>query len=492
MTEAGIEDGEEVPPTAPLLMQALRSVGYTTPAALADLVDNSIAAGASHVSIDFSPTPEPVVAIIDDGLGMDQPSLVAAMRFGSFDPRLDRAPGDLGRFGLGMKTASLSQCRRVRVVSFHEGAFATACWDIDECERRGSWWLARPEVASLPTEIVAKLRQQERGTALIWDRIDRLTTTEGEKGIAELDRVMSLAADHLAMAFHRFLAGEICGEFDIAINGRPLPRLDPFLQGHVRGQTLHAETFVVDGHPVDVSPFVLPFPSRLEEAELAKTGGRESLKTGHGFYVYRGGRLVVPGGWFRIVPADELYRLARVRVDVPVALDHIWKVDIRKTMAEPPAALRPELRRIVGAAATRSRRVYTHKGMQEAQGERLPVWIRQLHRDGFVSWKINRDHPAVVAASRQRGGSVNPLLQMLENTLPIHDIHVHIANDLPVAEPAEETRAELEELAQRMWDAFADLPEARANLVERLHETEPFARHAAFARELAERLKSCP
>ena len=104
---------------------------------------------------------------------------------------------------------------------------------------------------------------------------------------------------------------------------------------------LHVEAFSIEGHAVSVSPFVLPFPSRLKPGELDRAGGREALKTGHGFYVYRGGRLVVPGGWFRIVPADELARLARVRVDVPVALDHIWKVDIRKTTAEPPPALRP-------------------------------------------------------------------------------------------------------------------------------------------------------
>jgi hypothetical protein len=99
------------------------------------------------------------------------------------------------------------------------------------------------------------------------------------------------------------------------------------LEGHARGQSLHGESFMVEGHPVTVSPFVLPFPSRMKPGELDRAGGRESLKTGHGFYVYRGGRLVVPGGWFRIVPSDELIRLARVRVDIPVELDHLWRID---------------------------------------------------------------------------------------------------------------------------------------------------------------------
>lgn len=484
-----LADGEELPPTAPLLMQALRSVGYTTPAALADLVDNSIAAGARNVRISFSPVPEPTIAVVDDGDGMNAAELVAAMRFGSRDPRLDRVAGDLGRFGLGMKTASLSQCRRMTVASLHEGEFATAVWDIDECERRGTWWLSRPPIESIPDNLVRELTEQGNGTAVIWDGLDRLSTGKRGDGAAELDRVMSLAADHLAMMFHRFLAGEMGGDFDISINGRSLERLDPFLEGHARGQTLHAETFIVEGHEVAVSPFVLPFPSRLDNEEIARTGGRDSLRTGHGFYVYRGGRLVVPGGWFRIVPADELVRLARVRVDIPVALDHLWKVDIRKTMAEPPTALRPELRRIVGAAASRSRRVYMHKGTQHPEKDRIAIWLREEHRDGLATWKINRQHPVVTMSAAQNPG-LEPLLELVEDGLPLHDIHLHISNDLPVADPADVAPEALERLALRMCEAFSDKRDALNAMLNRLHETEPFSRQPELAREIAERCRT--
>ena len=90
-----------------MLMQSLRAVGYTTPAAVADLVDNSVAAAARNVAIRFSGVPEPFVAVVDDGGGMDDATLVAAMRFGSRDPRAENSGFDLGRFGLGLKTASL-------------------------------------------------------------------------------------------------------------------------------------------------------------------------------------------------------------------------------------------------------------------------------------------------------------------------------------------------------------------------------------------------
>jgi hypothetical protein len=471
-------------------MQSLRAVGYTTAAALADLVDNSVAAGSRKVAIRFGASPEPFVAVLDDGLGMDDAELVRSMRFGSRDPREVRTGMDLGRFGLGLKTASLSQCRRLTVASLRDGHMAVAEWDLDECERRGTWWLGTPEPSAVPAELLQLLEGQGRGTVVVWRGLDRMLEAGPVNVQRGLDQILDGVADHLAMVFHRFLGGEFVKGFDIAVNGRSLPRLDPFLEGHARGQTLHSESFKIEGHPVVVSPFVLPFPSRLQAGDLDKAGGREGLKTGHGFYVYRGGRLVVPGGWFRIVPSDELIRLARVRVDVPVELDHLWKVDIRKTVAEPPAALRPELKRIVGAVTLRSRRVYTHKGTPAQDPDRIPLWSRLDLRDGAARWRVNRDHPAVAAALSSEGGDdMGRLLKFIEDSLPVHEIHLHLSNDLPLAEDAPIADEELELLARRMIAAFADDPDVVRRLLERLPSTDPFSRDPDKARALAERLK---
>ena len=482
MTPQGIE----LPPVAPLLMHSLRAVGYSLQAAFADLIDNSIAAGARTVTIDFDAAAAGYVATIDDGRGMDEATLVAAMRFGSRDPRETRLATDLGRFGLGLKTASLSQCRRFTVASAQAGALSLARWDLDECERRGTWWLEQPSASDLPRGILDELEAKGTGTAVVWEGLDRLPA--GGDAARAFDRIMGEAADHLALTFHRFLAGEMVGQFDVILNGRPLPRLDPFLAGHTRGQALHAETFQVEGYPVSVSPFVLPFPSRLKSNEVERAGGRETLKTGHGFYVYRGGRLVVPGGWFRIVPADELLRLARVRVDVPVALDNIWKVDIRKATAEPPLALRSHLRRIVGDVTARSRRVYTHKSTPQHEGDRVPLWRRRDGRDGAASWVVNREHPAVAAmlAGYRSEGDMERLLLLLEEALPAHDIHLHISNDLPVAEPEAPPYDELRALAERLVAAFADQPSIVRSLLARLPGTDPFSRAPDTARRIAQ------
>lgn len=479
--------GIDLPPVAALLMQSLRAVGYTTSAALADLVDNSIASGAKNVAIRLTIAPEPYVAVIDDGHGMAEQALIAAMRFGSRDPRDRRADTDLGRFGLGLKTASLSQCRRMTVASLTENMLSIARWDVDECERSGSWWLERPAPTDLPEGIVHHLRQQGRGTAVIWTELDRLTATGGSDPRRAIQMAIEDAADHLAMVFHRFLAGEMIPGFSMTLNERPLPKVDPFLEGHARGQVLHAETFTIDHETVVVSPFVLPFPSRLQPSDLVLAGGRESLKTGHGFYVYRGGRLVVPGGWFRIVPSDELIRLARVRVDVPVALDHLWKIDIRKTIAEPPAALRPHLKRIVGDVTLRSRRVYTHRGSPRSETERVSLWQRHDLRNGAATWRVNRDHPAI-AAFGGGGADAESLLRLLESSLPVHDIHLHIGNDLAVAEDGDLSEADLEAFAIRMVAAFGDRPDLVGSLLQKLPTIDPFSRDPDRARRIAERL----
>lgn len=485
-----LANGVEVPPVASQLMQSLRSIGYTTDAAIADIVDNSIGAEARRIEIAFAHTPEAFVTVLDDGRGMTAPNLVAAMQYGSRDPRAERTGADLGRFGLGLKTASLSQCRRLTVASKRDGEISLGVWDVDECEQRGCWWLGTPSSDVLPPEILTKLEARESGTAVIWQQLDRLLGSGSGQAKRNLDEVLTSAGDHLALTFHRFLTGEVGSGLTITLNGRPLPAYDPFLVGHVRGQALHAEQFPVEGHTVTVSPFVLPLPSRLKAAELDRAGGHERLKTGHGFYIYRGGRLVVPGGWFRIVPSDDLIRLARIRVDVPVSLDHLWKVDVRKAVAEPPAVLRPHLKRIVGQTALRARRVYTHKGTPAHDDGQVPIWRRQDGRDGFASWKLNRDHPFVSTALRDGAtpGDVKQLFDMAERLLPLHDIHIHLSNDLPVEEAV--VSGELETVALQLLAAFDDLPEQRQKLLDTLHLIEPFNREPETARALAQRLKS--
>ncbi|OYV05578.1 MAG: ATP-binding protein, partial [Verrucomicrobiales bacterium VVV1] len=139
------EDPDVVPPHAASLAEALRAFSYELPTAIADLVDNSISARAKHIWVDFHwDGSDSVIVITDDGAGMSEEKLVAAMRPGSQSPLEKRQPHDLGRFGLGMKTASFSQCRRVTVRSKQvPRKSATRCWELDYLMKVGIWKLQR-------------------------------------------------------------------------------------------------------------------------------------------------------------------------------------------------------------------------------------------------------------------------------------------------------------------------------------------------------------
>ena len=130
-------------PDAASMFESLRAFGYELPTALADLIDNSVFAGARNVWIDFEWNgAESTVSITDDGHGMAEKELVNAMRPGSRNPREVRDPKDLGRFGLGLKTASLSQGRRLTVRSKQvESTGFTRCWDLDHVAKTGDWYL---------------------------------------------------------------------------------------------------------------------------------------------------------------------------------------------------------------------------------------------------------------------------------------------------------------------------------------------------------------
>ena len=104
------------------LLSVLAQAGYSLPSAIADLLDNSIFKGAHNITIDFERKGEESEVIIsDDGLGMDRDGLIEALTLAPHSMEEERDFNDLGRFGVGMKTASFSFCKTLRVESKVEG-----------------------------------------------------------------------------------------------------------------------------------------------------------------------------------------------------------------------------------------------------------------------------------------------------------------------------------------------------------------------------------
>ena len=380
-------------PYAPALLESMRAVGYTLDSALADLVDNCISANARNIRLMFSPYGNPYVAVIDDGHGMSPDELTNAMRHGSQNPNVTRAAGDLGRFGLGLKTASLSQCSKLTVVSLKAGVLSARQWDLGVIADRGDWILMvpkGPDLEKIPH--VKDLISQGHGTIVLWQNLDRLAA--GESSIERvLGDSMNHVSDHLAMVFHRFVKGEPgTPKVKISVNENPLLELDPFLKSITATQGMSPEPIRVGGAIVLVQPYILPHISKLTQNELNAAGGEEGLRRKQGFYVYRGRRLIVWGTWFRLARHEELSKLARVQVDIPNSLDHLWTLDIKKSAASPPEIVRESLKKIISRIGERSKRVYQYRGRKVNHDNLVHLWDRIEGREG-VCFRLNRKHP---------------------------------------------------------------------------------------------------
>ena len=386
-------------PSAGRLMQSLRDIGYDLPTALADLIDNSIDANAREIDVTFHPDgPASWVRVADDGIGMTPTQLDEAMRYGSGVEYQERA---LGHFGLGLKTASLSQCRRLTVASRNRSSRRTTIrrWDLDEVLHRDSWDLGRIRARDAPTHLLDALPAQG-GTVVLWEALDRVLPTRPTPGMTA--KVMATArdeaTDHLAMVFHRFLSGEAFAAKDrlrIRVDGRALTGWDPFARDETHTRALPAQTlqFTSDQAELElaVTPYVLPAQHLFSSPEAhRRSAGPHRWNRHQGFYVYRRDRLLQAGGWNRLRTLDEHAKLARIAVDLPIGEEHRFGVDVAKMRVRFPEEVRPELRAIAsGAVAVAQERYREHLEVSSDAGEpRLAATPDAI--------QISRDWPAIL------------------------------------------------------------------------------------------------
>jgi Histidine kinase-, DNA gyrase B-, and HSP90-like ATPase len=404
-----------------MLIESMRDIGYSLETALADVIDNSITAAATRIDIRAHSGEHPRIAIIDDGCGMSWEQLMAAMRPGSRNPLDERTPADLGRFGLGLKTASFSQCRRLTVVTRRDGMTHAAVWDLQHVAKEDDWLVQIPDdVSSIPwVDCLA-----ETGTLVLWEDLDRLV--EEHDGVPSLEHFVSRIDDtrsHLELVFHRFLSGEPgLRKTEIQLNNRPLEARDPFHSRHPATVIGPLETIRVGDHTVQIQTHTLPHHRKVTPEEWERLAGREGYLKNQGFYVYRERRLIIYGTWFGLARQAELTKLARVRIDMPNGLDAEWKIDVKKASAQPPFLVRERLRRIIETIGATSKRVYTARGQRRVTDNRLPVWIR-LQDKNQISYQINREHPVVAEyLSRLDNGLLSEftrVIELSESTLPM-------------------------------------------------------------------------
>ncbi len=414
--------GEEVAPVPGDLVESLRDFGYTLPSALADLVDNSLTAKAKKIDVYLEADgANSHVAVVDDGHGMDLKTLVEAMRMGTKGPLAARSDNDLGRFGLGMKTASLSQGTRLTVVTKAASKSThVRRWDVAHIRKSGRWELLS-DATAIAAPFVEKVDSMRSGTVVIVEDLDRATYLKAAAGDVKqhFGRSLDGVRRHLAMVFHRFIESGVT----IRLGSTPLAAWDPFLKK--QATKLATEHFTLLGKKIDIIPYVLPHHSHLTDEEHENAAGPNGWNAHQGFYLYRCRRLILPGSWLNLhLRKEEHFKLARIQVDLPNSMDAEWHLNVTKSQVAAPALLRDEFARVARNVRSQAAEVYRFRGERHAPINAPPhryVWKRQESK-GAVRYRIDRTHPVVQALMHggcEHARLLGEILELIERTVPI-------------------------------------------------------------------------
>ncbi|SEB20579.1 ATP-binding protein [Pedobacter hartonius] len=465
---------EVVDPNVGNFIESIRDIGYSFEVAVADLIDNSITAGASQVSIHLTPVPQIRFAMLDNGTGMSESELREAMRLATKNPKDTRKKNDLGRFGLGLKTASFSQCRKLTVVSKKDSQISSKQWDLDYISEKNQWLLKTPEdILDLP--LLAELKSQKSGTLVCWETIDRC-----EK--SELTSVIDQVRKHLALVFHRFLEGADKLSIKISLNNNGIKPFNPFNLNHPATQQLSLERIKIHSSEVTVQPFILPHHSKLSQQEYEHYATEEGYIRSQGFYLYRENRILVYGTWWGLHKTVDAHKLVRIKIDIPNDMDHYWGIDIKKSTAKPADLVKTNLKRIISRVTEIGSKPFTGRGRKIEDKTLIQFWeIFPMNED--FRFAINEDHPLYADLEADLPEELLRKLQLylkgLQAYLPIDAIQFKLQNSPhQLKQQTALTISDVEELTERLKSA--GLP---PNYIEELLKTEIFINRKELLRD---------
>lgn len=411
-------------------INSYRSFGYNLSTAIADIIDNSISANASEIRLEYKWNgQDSYISVSDNGVGMKRNELILAMTPGSKDPEEERSEGDLGRFGMGLKTASFSQCKRLTCITKSRGyATIKRCWDIDFINSENEWQLL--DYVSDKT-FIDKINNQESGTLVLWEKIDRIigkAESNNESVKNAFYQEMINVRSHLSLVFHKFIESRRVKIFFLNEEIKPY---NPFLLNlNPKPEMGQPERF----SNVDITYFILPHMSEIGKAAYENSGGALGWFQQQGFYIYRGDRLLVAGDWLGLEKKRDYSKLARIAVNFTNANDFDWHLDIKKSTATPPIEIRKELSRIAKIAIMKSARTYNWRGQKTISeiGNRShePLWKDEKTREGIKKYRINRKHPIIKSLLNENSKLAEKVLRLLEDNAPI-ELILNNQNDDP-------------------------------------------------------------
>lgn len=430
---------ELIIPFADAIVESLRAVGYNLETAISDIIDNSISAGARKIQLTFYwDADQSYIRIEDNGRGMTKDELVEAMRLGTRNPLQARNEKDLGRFGLGLKTASFSQCRRLTVKSkTNPEKYNVRCWDLDFIQSERSWALLDEAFNEQSEDRLSDEMSNEAGTIVLWEKLDKILGEKiNSKSHDNFLKKIERTEKHISMVFHRFLKGSHA--INIFINGNKIIPWDPYMIDEMTTIEFPEQSYSDGKGVITIKPYLLPHHSKLTKKNYTLGEGIKGWNEMQGFYIYRNQRLLVAGDWLGLFKKDESCKLARIIVDIPNNLDVAWDIDIKKASARPPDFIVDELALIGRRVREASSKVYYHRGtvVQKSLNQEIISTWKQVQQHGNISFRVNRDHPIVSSLFKNNSQvkkEVEALLSLIEETIPIDLISSHRTSNQSLA-----------------------------------------------------------
>ena len=472
-----------VRPEPESLLQSARSFGYTVETAIADLIDNSITAKASEIKITYCiDRYSSFVRVEDNGKGMNEKELLNAMKIGSFNPLHARHENDLGRFGLGLKTASFSQCRRLTVKTRNKSSKEfIRCWDLDFVAEKKDWVLLRDCADTKSEKILSDFSADGAGTIILWEKLDRLVESgELKSGKEHFYRKFDNVRKHLGITFHRFIEAD---EVSISVNTEDVEALNPFnVSIDVPSTELQEEQLSIRNQQIKIQPFILPHESKLSLDERKELQIIKGWTEHQGIYLYRNRRLISDGTWLDLnFRKKESQRLCRIRIDIPNTLDTEWQIDVKKASAKIPDVIRKRIKNICFASLEKAIKVYTQRGAYiKRKGEKKEIvylWkAKQKH--GKRYYEINKVHPIYQLIIEYLEGDAyifNDYIKLIGESLPIN----FIVNDfsdpsMTMKDFFEDSKPELKEIYQNTIAALVSAGLSKKEAIEKVNKIECF------------------
>lgn len=420
---------EDFTPDPISLLESSRNLGYSIEEAISDLIDNSITAKAKNIRYEFHwNNGMPYFILKDDGKGMSNENneLINSFRLGSKNPLEEREPNDLGRFGFGMKTASLSQSRTLTVISKKRGfAILARALDLNFiAEIKQGWKLKTVPEDSIQNEI-AFLDSLESGTIIKWNDWDRAPSNK-----EDFTSLISTINDYLSVCFHRFIEKGV----KIFCHDTELIACSPIPTGE--GSTKYSEVKLSSNNSAKQTAYILQHPKFWKEnyennIQFNSYRLFEGFERHQGIYIYRCDRLLTPkGGWLGVISKGNSAKLARVVIDYPNDADSIWSLDITKTNASIPFEFKTAIKDLIEAAqkASFEKIVRGNRSINRNLNTANNAMIWKISKDiEFDSYKynINIEHPICkyfITEKLISEKNMKYLLDLFSNNIPISEI----------------------------------------------------------------------